>query len=47
MPTNGPATEAVFALYYFLNGPSKPCQNTNVRVIFFRKNSIKREIVSD
>jgi hypothetical protein len=34
MPANGPATEVVFATYNYPNEPSKPCQNTNVRVIF-------------
>ena len=28
------ATEAVFATYYYPYYPTKPCQNTNVKVIF-------------
>jgi hypothetical protein len=34
MPTKGPGAEAVFATYICPYGPSKPCQNTNMRVIF-------------
>jgi hypothetical protein len=34
MPANGPATEPVFATYYYPYEPQKPCQNANVRVNF-------------
>jgi hypothetical protein len=44
MPTKGPGTEAVFATHISPYGPSKPCQNTNMRVIFFGEGILKGEI---
>jgi hypothetical protein len=34
IPTKGPGTKAVFATGNYPDVPSKPCQNTIMRVIF-------------
>jgi hypothetical protein len=44
MPTKGTGTEAVFATYITPYEPSKPCQNTNMRVIFSDEGILKGEI---
>jgi hypothetical protein len=44
MPSNGPATETVFATYYYSYEPPKPCQNTIVKVIFFDEGNFEERI---
>ena len=44
MPIKGPGTDAVFATYITPYEPSKPCQNTNMKVIFSGEGILKGEI---
>jgi hypothetical protein len=47
MPIKGPGTEAVFATYITPYEPSKPCQNTNMRVIFSDEGILKRRDLNE
>jgi len=47
MPIKSPGTEAVFATYYYPNEPSKPCQNTTMRVLFSDDGILKRRDLNE
>jgi hypothetical protein len=47
IPTKGPGTKAVFATGYYPNEPSKPCQNTTMRVIFSDEGIFKRRDLNE
>jgi hypothetical protein len=47
MPIKGPGTDAVFATYITPYEPSKPCQNTTMKVIFSDEGILKRRDLNE